>query len=336
MSETASGKLTDETQAVISPNSAEDYGANNIKVLEGLEAVRKRPGMYIGDTGERGYHHLVFEVVDNSIDESMAGHCDLISVTIHVNGSITVEDNGRGIPTDMHPVEKKSAVEVVMTKLHAGGKFEHKAYKVSGGLHGVGISVVNALSERITVEVKRNNKVFFQEFRRGDPVHPLKEVGTTSKRGTRVTFFPDSQIFPGIESFKYDTLANRFRELAFLNGGIRIQFNDERSGRKQEFYYEGGIRSFVEYLNKTKSALFDQPMYFEDERDGISMEVALQYNVLVSRCIPSQITSIPLKEERTLLDFAQRSRAESTTTPNKTDFLRPQKTNLMVKMFVKD
>ncbi len=278
MSETPSGKLNDELDAQIPHDPDEDYGAENIKVLEGLEAVRKRPGMYIGDTGERGYHHLVFEVVDNSIDESMAGHCDLINVTIHVNGSITVEDNGRGIPTDIHPIEKKSAVEVVMTKLHAGGKFEHKAYKVSGGLHGVGISVVNALSERLSVEVKRNGKVFFQEYKRGDALHDLKEVGTTTKRGTRVTFFPDSEIFQNAESFKYELLANRFRELAFLNAGIRINFVDERSGRKQEFYYEGGIKSFVEFLNKTKSALFNPPIYFTDERDGISMEVALQYN----------------------------------------------------------
>jgi DNA gyrase subunit B len=208
----------------------------------------------------------------------MAGHCDTVNVTIHVNGSITVEDNGRGIPTDLHPVEKISAVEVVLTKLHAGGKFEHKAYKVSGGLHGVGVSVVNALSERLSVEVKRNGKVFYQEYKRGAPVSDLKEVGTTNKRGTRVTFFPDVEIFKDSEGFKYDTLAARFRELAFLNGGIKIHFNDERSGRKHVFFYEGGIRSFVEHLNKTKSPLFADPMYFADERDGISMEVAMQYN----------------------------------------------------------
>ncbi|MCB0323184.1 MAG: DNA topoisomerase (ATP-hydrolyzing) subunit B [Bdellovibrionales bacterium] len=268
----------EEATEIARQSSGDDYGVENIKILEGLDAVRKRPGMYIGDTGERGYHHLVFEVVDNSIDEAMGGYCDSVQVTIHVNGSITVEDNGRGIPTDIHPVEGKSAVEVVLTKLHAGGKFENKAYKVSGGLHGVGVSVVNALSERLSVEVKRENKVFFQEYRRGAPLADLKEIGTTTKRGTRVTFFPDAEIFKGIEGFKYDTLAARFRELAFLNGGIRIVFTDERSGRSQEFFYEGGIKSFVKHLNKTKSPLFDEPMYFTDTRDGISMEVALQYS----------------------------------------------------------
>jgi DNA gyrase subunit B len=257
---------------------AEEYGVDKIKVLEGLDAVRKRPGMYIGDTSERGYHHLVFEVVDNSIDEAMAGQCDAVSITINVNGSVTVEDNGRGIPTDIHPQEKISAVEVVLTKLHAGGKFENKAYKVSGGLHGVGVSVVNALSERLTVEVKRNGGVYFQEYERGNPVEPLKQIGNTDGRGTRVTFLPDKEIFPTIDSFKYDILASRFRELAFLNAGIRISFSDERSAKKQEFYYEGGIRSFVKHLNKTKTAVFEEPMYFSEERDGISMEVAVQYN----------------------------------------------------------
>jgi DNA gyrase subunit B len=257
---------------------SEDYGVDKIKVLEGLDAVRKRPGMYIGDTSERGYHHLVFEVVDNSIDEAMAGHCSAISVTIHVNGSITVEDNGRGIPTDMHPTEGISAVEVVLTKLHSGGKFENQAYKVSGGLHGVGISVVNALSEKLTVEVKRNGKVFFQEYSRGDPQYPLKEIGTTDNRGTRVTFLPDTQIFTETDSFKFDILAARFREVAFLNAGIRINFRDERVGKSQEFYYEGGIRSFVQHLNKTKTALFPEPIYFSDVREGITVEVALQYN----------------------------------------------------------
>lgn len=257
---------------------AEEYGVDKIKVLEGLDAVRKRPGMYIGDTGERGYHHLVFEITDNSIDEAMAGHCDVVSVTINVNGSVTVEDNGRGIPTDIHPQEKISAVEVVLTKLHAGGKFENKAYKVSGGLHGVGVSVVNALSERLTVEVKRNGGVFFQEYERGTPVEPLKQIGNTDGRGTRVTFLPDKEIFPNIEGFKFDLLATRFRELAFLNAGIRIHFLDERSAKKQEFFYEGGIKSFVKHLNKTKAPIFDEPVYFSEVRDGISMEVALQYN----------------------------------------------------------
>ena len=209
-----------ETSPQPAAGSADSYGVEQIKILEGLDAVRKRPGMYIGDTSQRGYHHLVFEVVDNSIDEAMAGYCDLITVTIHFNGSITIEDNGRGIPTDIHPDEGISAVEVVLTKLHSGGKFENKAYKVSGGLHGVGVSVVNALSERLSVEVKRNGQVFFQEFKRGVAQYPLKQIGRTEHRGTRVTFFPDPEIFHETEGFKYDLLASRFRELAFLNAGI--------------------------------------------------------------------------------------------------------------------
>jgi DNA gyrase subunit B len=257
---------------------SEEYGAEKIKVLEGLDAVRKRPGMYIGDTFERGYHHLVFEVVDNSIDEAMAGHCDTVNVTIHVNGSVTVEDNGRGIPTEIHPTEGVSAVEVVLTKLHAGGKFENKAYKVSGGLHGVGVSVVNALSERLTIEVKRNGKVFYQEFARGVSQAPLKEIGTTNNRGTRVTFYPDKEIFKETEGFKYEILSSRLRELAFLNGGIKINFKDERSGKSQEYFYEGGIKSFVKHLNKTKTALFPDPIVVQGSKDGISIEVALQYN----------------------------------------------------------
>lgn len=257
---------------------AEEYGSDKIKVLEGLDAVRKRPGMYIGDTVERGYHHLVFEVVDNSIDEAMAGYCDTVQVTIHVNGSVTVEDNGRGIPTDIHPTEGISAVEVVLTKLHAGGKFENKAYKVSGGLHGVGVSVVNALSERLSVEVKRNGLVFFQEYQRGAALYPLKQIGTTKDRGTRVTFLPDKEIFPTVDGFKFDILASRLRELAFLNGGIKLIFKDERVGRSQEFFYEGGIRSFVSHLNKAKMPLFPEPIYISEQKDGIGIEVAMQYN----------------------------------------------------------
>lgn len=266
------------TEEVKTNQNVEEYSIASIKVLEGLEAVRKRPGMYIGDTSERGYHHLVFEVVDNSIDESMAGYCDAINVTIHLNGSVTVEDNGRGIPTDMHPVEGISGVEVVLTKLHAGGKFENKAYKVSGGLHGVGVSVVNALSERFSVEVKRNGLVFFQEYERGVPLYPLKEMGTTSSTGTRVTFYPDHEIFKGLDSFKYDILASRFRELAFLNAGIKINFKDERTAKSQEFFYEGGIKSFVVLLNKSKNTLFSDPITVSESKNGISVDLAFQYN----------------------------------------------------------
>ncbi len=271
----------DESSAAIdvpSSSAGEDYGVDKIKVLEGLDAVRKRPGMYIGDTFERGFHHLVFEVVDNSIDEAMAGHCDNVGVKIHVNGSITVEDNGRGIPTEIHPTEGISAVEVVLTKLHAGGKFENKAYKVSGGLHGVGVSVVNALSERLSVEVKREGTVFYQEYVRGTPVEALKEIGSTSSKGTRITFLPDKEIFREVDGFKYDLLASRFRELAFLNAGVRISFEDERVGRKQDFYFEGGIKSFVQSLNKTKTVIVPDPLFFHGEKDGVTLEVAMQHN----------------------------------------------------------
>lgn len=284
--------MTDATP--IETANPSDYGVDKIKVLEGLSAVRKRPGMYIGDTVERGYHHLVYEVVDNAIDEAMAGYCNLINVTIHVNGSVTVEDDGRGIPTDLHPTEGISGVEVVLTKLHAGGKFENKAYKVSGGLHGVGVSVVNALSERLSVEVKRAGEVFFQEYKVGDPVYPLKKIGKSSKTGTKITFLPDKEIFPTVDGFKFDILANRFRELAFLNAGIRIHFHDERSSKNQEFYYEGGIRSFVTHLNKTKVALFPEPAYFSQtrEEDGISVEVAIQYNDSYSESVFSFANNI--------------------------------------------
>jgi DNA gyrase subunit B len=233
--------------------------------------------MYIGDTSERGLHHLVYEVVDNSIDEALAGHCDKIDVTIHIDNSVTVVDNGRGIPVDIHPTEKVSAAEVVLTKLHAGGKFDKASYKVSGGLHGVGISVVNALSETLEVEIKRDGKVYQQSYRRGEPQGSLKEVGISKERGTRVTFRPDTKIFETIE-FSFDVLSQRLRELAFLNRGVKITIEDERSQKKHELLYKGGIVSFVEHLNRAKSAIHPKVIYLQGEKEGIDVEIAMQWN----------------------------------------------------------
>jgi DNA gyrase subunit B len=271
-----------------------DYGADQIKVLEGLEAVRKRPGMYIGDTGVRGLHHLVYEVVDNSIDEALAGHAKVIKTTIHVDNSVTVEDDGRGIPTGMHSTGI-SAVELVMTKLHAGGKFNEEggAYKVSGGLHGVGAAVVNALSELLQVEVRQNGKVFKQTYKRGTPVAPLKEVGVTEKRGTTTTFKPDPEIFETVE-FSIDTLANRLRELAFLNSGLKLSLTDERvePAKTHEFHYEGGLIQFVEHINKSKTRLHDKVIYFTQDKNHLGLEVALQWNDSYTETVTSYVNNI--------------------------------------------
>jgi len=255
-----------------------DYGVDKIKVLEGLEAVRKRPSMYIGSTDVAGLHHLVYELVDNSIDEALAGYCDQVKVVIGLGDTITVEDNGRGIPVDIHEESGISGVELVLTKLHAGGKFENSAYKVSGGLHGVGLSVVNALTSSLEVVIKRQGKIYTQSFERGERCTDLTVIGTTSKTGTLVRCQPDPEIFENTV-LSFDTISSRLRELAFLNSGIKIVVEDEREdGRIKEFFYEGGIVSFVEYLNANKSPINQEPIYIEGERSGISIEIAIQYN----------------------------------------------------------
>jgi DNA gyrase subunit B len=277
MSENAFSTDGLDVRASDASRSVEDYGADKIKVLEGLEAVRMRPAMYIGSTGIEGLHHLVYEVVDNSVDEALNGYCTRVEVTIHIDNSVTVIDNGRGIPTDFHEQAQKSAAEVVMTVLHAGGKFDNDSYKVSGGLHGVGVSVVNALSMRLDLEIWRGGNVYGQSYERGKPVTEFRQTGTTKRRGTKITFIPDNEIFESLE-FSYDTIAARLRELSFLNKGLEIALEDLRSDRTEVFKYEGGISSFIEYLNKNKNVLHSKPIYFECKKDEIIVELAMQYN----------------------------------------------------------
>jgi DNA gyrase subunit B len=307
-------------------NSRANYDADNIQVLEGLEAVRKRPSMYIGDTGFKGLHHLIWEVVDNSIDEALAGHCDTIKVTINTNNSITVEDNGRGIPTGMHTKEKKSALEVVMTVLHAGGKFDKDTYKVSGGLHGVGVSCVNALSTDLKVTVYREGKIFQQEYKIGVPQYPVKEVGTTDRTGTTVTFKPDESIFT-ITEYKYETVAGRLRELSFLNAGIKIQLTDLRDldekgeAKTDLFFSEGGLSEFVLYLDASRDKIIDAPIYMEGDKNGVPVQVAMMYNTSYTENVVSYVNNINTIEggthvagfrgalTRTLKNYADKSGA---------------------------
>jgi len=293
-------KENSKTEAVEKVTLGHHYDATTIQVLKGLEAVRRRPAMYIGDTSTRGLHHLVYEVVDNSVDEAMTGFCNSIKVSINKDDSVMVEDNGRGIPVGMHPTQKKPALEVVMTMLHAGGKFDHQTYKVSGGLHGVGVSVVNALSEWCEVEVSRDGKVYFQRYEQGDAKTEVKVTGKSKVSGTKTTFKPDKKIFEKID-FSFDMISARLRDLAFLNKGLKIGLKDERSEKSVTFEYKGGIVTFVEFLNENKEPLYSKPIYFHKVRDNVDVEIAIQHNDTYIENIFSYVNNIATIEGGTHL-----------------------------------